>query len=79
VIAVLSMLMKALIESPVLGTAVNAFIGQMFAMWFSYQSEQNALAILDAVSKTKKAKTQEERHAALKSWKDSLSRTRLNR
>ena len=77
ILTIATTLLKALIESPLLGSAVNAFLGQLFLVWMSYQNDQNSLAIMQAARKSLDATTKEDRIEALNLWRNALSRRSL--
>ena len=73
----LPQLLEALISIPKIGDMVSAAIDSIVQWWAARQTAETMAKISDAAALSARAKTQEDRHAALDKWRDALSRPRV--
>ena len=73
----LPQLLEALISIPKIGDMVSAAIDSIVQWWAARQTAETMAKVSDAAAMAARAKTQEDRHAALDKWRDALSRPRV--
>lgn len=76
-IAAILTIFSGLAAIPKIGDMIKEFASALSLWYIQQANESTNKAIADAAAFAARAKTQEERHAALDKWKDALSRTRF--
>lgn len=73
----LSQLLDALVAIPKIGDMVSAAVTFIVQWWANKQTAETMAKVADAAALSARAKTQEERYAALEMWRSALSRPRI--